>query len=68
MAQSEYKGRHDRIASAVHWGLAKKYGLPHAEKWYDHKAEAASENEDVKQLVATLKFTSILIFFNSLSG
>ena len=50
MAQSEYKERHDRIAAAVHLGLAKKYGLPHAEKWYDHKAEAASENEDVKLL------------------
>ena len=48
MAQSEYKGRHDRIAAAVHWGLEKKYGLPHAKKWYDHKAEAVSENEDVK--------------------
>ena len=35
MAQSEYKGRHDRIAAAVHWSLAKKYGLLHAEKWYD---------------------------------
>ena len=50
MAQSEYKGRHDRIAAAVHWGLAKKYGLPHAEKWYDHNAEAVNENEDVKLL------------------
>ena len=42
--------RHDRIAAVVHWGLAKKYGLPHAEQWYDHKAEAVSENEDVKLL------------------
>ena len=48
---TESGGRgHDRIAAAVHWGLAKKYGLPHAEKWYDHKAEAVSENEDVKLL------------------
>ena len=48
MAQAEYKRRHGRIATGVHWGLAKKYGLPHAEKWNDHKAEAVSENEDVK--------------------
>ena len=24
MAQSEYSGRHDKVATAVHWGLAKK--------------------------------------------
>lgn len=48
MAQTEHKGRHDRIATVVHWCLAKKYGLLHAEKWYDHKVEALSENEDVR--------------------
>lgn len=26
MVQSEYKGRHNRVAAEVHWGLAKKYG------------------------------------------
>ena len=32
--RSKYKGRHDRVATAVHWWLAKKYGLQHTEKWY----------------------------------
>ena len=32
MAQTEYKGRHDRIATVVHWFLAKKYGLLHVER------------------------------------
>ena len=50
MAQREYKGRHDKVASAVHWGLAKKYGLSHAEKWYDHRADSVSENQSVKLL------------------
>ena len=27
MAQSEYKGRHDKMATAVHWGLAKNMAL-----------------------------------------
>ena len=28
MAQSEYKGRHDKVATVVHWGLAKNIALP----------------------------------------
>ena len=27
MVQSEYKGRHDKVATAVHWGLAKNMAL-----------------------------------------
>ena len=45
-----YKVSHDRIAAAVHCGLAKRYGLLRAEKWHDLKAEALSENEDVQLL------------------
>ena len=48
MAQSEYKGRHDKVATAVHWGLTKKHGLEHSEQWYQQRAEKVSENDKVK--------------------
>ena len=47
-AQSEYKGRHDKVATAGHWGLAKKYGLEHSDQWYQQRAEKVSENKKVK--------------------
>ena len=39
LAQAEYKKRHDKVATAVHWCLAKKYGLAHSDQWYHHKPE-----------------------------
>ena len=50
IAQTEYKKRHDRVATTIHWALCKKYGLPHTEKWCDHRAEPVMENEHVKLL------------------
>ncbi|XP_067931050.1 uncharacterized protein [Watersipora subatra] len=50
IAQTEYKRRHDKVASAVRWSICKKHELPHTEKWYDHRAEAVLENEKVKLL------------------
>jgi len=50
IAQTEYKKRHDRVATAIHWAICKKSGLPHTEKWYDHRAEPVTENEHVKLL------------------
>ena len=50
IAQTEYKHRHDKVAAAVHWSIFKKHGLPHTEKWYDHRAEPVIENEKVKLL------------------
>lgn len=50
IAQTEYKRRHDKVAAAVHWSLCKKHDLSHSEKWYDHRAEAVTENEKVKLL------------------
>ena len=48
LAQNDYKARHDKVATAVHWCLSKKYGLHHSEKWYHHRAEAVCENDDAK--------------------
>ena len=48
LAQSEYKGRHDRLATAVHWCLAKKFGFAVSGQWYQHRAEESIENDKVK--------------------
>ena len=50
LAQTEYKGRHDKVATAVHWSLCEKYGIERAERWYKHRAEAVVETERVKIL------------------
>ena len=50
ITQTEYKKRHDRVATTIHWALCKKYGLPYTEKWNDHSAEPVMENEHVKLL------------------
>lgn len=50
IAQTEYKGRHDRVAASLHWSLCKHFGFAHAEKWYEHRAEKVIENEKCKLL------------------
>ena len=50
LAQKEYKRRHDKVATAVHWSILKTNNLPHSKHWYEHKAEAVIENEKVKIL------------------
>ena len=51
LAQKYYKDwRHDKVAIIIHWQLCKKFGMEHAEKWYEHTAESVVENEDVKIL------------------
>lgn len=50
LAQKEYKRRHDKVATALHWSLLKAYGFPHSENWYNHVTEAVVENEKTKIL------------------
>ena len=50
LAQKDYKVRHHRVASAVHWSIMKAHGLPHTKSWYEHRADKVVENEDVKVL------------------
>ena len=35
-AQTEYKGRHDKLAKVIHWDLCKKYDVKVQSKWYHH--------------------------------
>ena len=50
LAQKEYKHRHDRVATMIHWELSKQMGFNHVEKWYQHKPEAVLENDNHKLL------------------
>ena len=50
LAQGEYKKRHDRVASIIHWELCDMYGFKRNKNWYDHHAEPVLENNDVKIL------------------
>ena len=50
IAQTDYKGRHDRVATLIHWSLCKQYGFSRADNWWAHEAEKVLENDDYKVL------------------
>ena len=50
IAQTDYKGRHDRVATLIHWSLCKQYGFQRSEHWWDHHAEKVLENDNFKVL------------------
>ena len=50
IAQTDYKERHDKVASMLHWNLFRKYNLPAADKWWEHKVDKVLQKEDVKIL------------------
>lgn len=50
LAQIEYKKRHDKVATIIHWELCKLHGFEHSKNWYDHRAEPVLENTEVKIL------------------
>ena len=37
LAQKEYKRRHDKVCSNIHWVLLKKYGAKVCERWNKHR-------------------------------
>ena len=50
IAQTDYKERHNKVASMLHWYLCRKYNLPTADKWWEHKVNKVLQKEDVKIL------------------
>ena len=50
LAQGEYKKRHDRVASIIHWELCATHGFQRSKNWFDHRAESVLENDEVKIL------------------
>ena len=45
-----YKERHNKVASMLHWNLYRKYSLPTADRWWEHKVDKVLQREDVKIL------------------
>ena len=62
LAQEEYKKRHDKVALRIHWELAKKHNIEHAEKWYDHIPAAVAETDTIQ-----LKWDSTIYTNNRLA-
>ena len=50
IAKTDYKERHNKVASMLHWNLCKKYHLPVSKKWLEHNVEKVLQNEKVKIL------------------
>jgi len=50
IAQTDYKGRHDKVAANLHWSLCKQFGFERSQKWYEHRAEKVLENDNHKLL------------------
>ena len=47
---TEYKKRHDKVATWTHWRLCQIYNLPHSNNWYEHLAETVIETPQGKIL------------------
>ena len=50
ITQTDYKGRHDRVATLIHWSLCKQYGFPRSDNWWAHKVEKVLKNDNFKLL------------------
>ena len=50
LTHTEYKKRHDKVATMVHRELCSKYGFESAKHWYEHRVEGVMENQDTKIL------------------
>ncbi len=48
--ETEYKGRHDKLAKAIHWDLCKTFGVQVFVKWYEHVLGKVLETDQVKIL------------------
>ena len=52
LSPTEYKKRHDKVATVVLWELCSKYSFETAKNWYEHRlrAERVMENQNTKVL------------------
>ena len=50
LAPKDYKRRHDKVCSHLHWCLSRKYGFVVDSKRYHHKPDKVVENDVVKIL------------------
>jgi hypothetical protein len=61
LANSEYKERHNKAASIVHWRMCQKYGIDVHKQCYRHVPLSVVENEKVKILWDVNIYTDKLI-------
>ena len=45
LAQAEYKKRHDKVTTMVHWKQFSKYGFEPVKHWCEHRAEEVLETQ-----------------------
>ena len=55
LAQLEYKKRHGRAATIIHWEFYKHHDFPHCKNWYDHRAEPVLEKDNTKIVIVDKK-------------
>ena len=44
LAQTEYKRRHNKVATTVYWELYSKYGFQPVKNFYKHRVEGVIKN------------------------
>ena len=47
LAKTEYIKRHNNTAAYMHWKISRYFNIKTSEKWYDHKPDIVTENEEV---------------------
>jgi hypothetical protein len=50
LAKNEYKIRHDKVCTHLHYSICKKLWIETAENWYSHIPKPVIEHEDVTVL------------------
>jgi len=50
LAATQYKSRHDLVATLVHWWLCQANSMPYSAKWWDHVPLPVVEDDDFNVL------------------
>ena len=64
LVQREYKKRHDKVASMLHWHLMRMNGFIVSDVWWKHLPEAVCENDHCKLLWDFTLVTDLLLPHN----
>ena len=46
LAKNDFLERHNKAAAYIHWKTCQHYSIEVTERWYEHKPETVTENED----------------------
>ncbi len=50
IAQTDYKERHNKVATMLHWNLCKKHDIAANNNWWEHEVEKVVESKNIKIL------------------